>query len=212
MIGEAMVGGGKCNKVCFTLPSLPVTVNSLYQIIYSERRVELKPECRRWKSESKRYVPRFRIADGSSVRMDFTFHFPFHYRNGKPRVFDVANLLKLTIDTIAEKCGFNDFNVRLGSWDSVDSTDEKVEVGLTEVVDGQFDGQFDYEKRIAALERINATLSAEIDVQRPVVEAAQAHRNCIANNGSWTVANGNLHDAVDAYETTRAAQAEVKHD
>jgi hypothetical protein len=66
------------------------------------------------------------------------------------------------------------------------------------------------DERIAALERIIATLSAEIDVQRPVVEAAQAHRNCIANSGSWTVANGNLHDAVDAYETTRAAQAEVK--
>lgn len=122
------------NEVRFTLPSLPVTMNSLYQIIYSQRRVELKPECYKWKSEAKRYVPRFKIANGSSVKMDFTFYFPFHYRNGKPRIFDVANLLKLTIDTIAEKCGFNDFNVRLGSWSSVDSVDEKVEVVLREVV------------------------------------------------------------------------------
>lgn len=121
------------NEVRFTLPSLPVSVNSLYQIIYSQRRVELKPECRLWKSEAKGHVPRFKVGSQSSVSMDIVFYFPFHYRNGKPRIFDVANLLKLTIDTIAEKCGFNDYRVRLGSWASVDSGNEKVEVTLREV-------------------------------------------------------------------------------
>lgn len=121
------------NEVRFTLPSLPVSVNSLYQIIYSQRRVELKPECRLWKSEAKGHVPRFKVGNESSVSMDIVFHFPFHYRNGKPRIFDVANLLKLTIDTIAEKCGFNDYRVRLGSWASVNSANEKVEVILREV-------------------------------------------------------------------------------
>jgi hypothetical protein len=72
----------------------------------------------------------------SSVRIDIVFHFPFHYRNGKPRIFDAPNLLKLTIDTIAEKCGFNDYRARLGSWDSVDSVDEKVEVVLRELTNG----------------------------------------------------------------------------
>ena len=123
------------NEVRFTLPSLPITVNSLYQIIWSQRRVELKSECRQWKSESKKYVPRFKVSDESSVRIDITFYFPFHYRNGKPRVFDVANLLKLTIDCVAERCGFNDYRVRLGSWASVDSVNEKVEITLREVVD-----------------------------------------------------------------------------
>lgn len=122
------------NEVRFTLPSLPVSVNSLYQVIYSQRRVEMKSECRRWKSESKSHVPRFKLADGSSVEIHATYHYPFHYRNGKPRVFDVANLLKLTIDCIAEKCGFNDFLVRGGSWSAVDSRDEKVEVVLREIV------------------------------------------------------------------------------
>lgn len=136
MAGEAAITNEVTNEVAFTLPSLPVTMNSLYQIIYSQKRVELKPECRLWKTEAKSHVPRFRISDGSSVRIDFVFHFPFRYRNGKPRIFDVANLLKLSIDTIAEKCGFNDFNVRLGSWSSVDSVNEKVEVTLREIVNG----------------------------------------------------------------------------
>ena len=125
------------NEVRFTLPSLPVTVNSLYQIRWTTREVFLRPECYRWKSESKGHVPRFKLSSGeSSVRIDLVFHFPFHYRNGKPRVFDAPNLIKLTVDTIAEKCGFNDYRVRLGSWDSVDSVNEKVEVVLREVVNG----------------------------------------------------------------------------
>lgn len=122
------------NEVRFTLPSLPVSVNSLYQIRYSTREVFMRPECYRWKSDSKSHVPRFKIAAGSSVAIHAVYHFPFHYRNGKPRVFDVANLLKLTIDCIAEKCGFNDFLVRDGSWSAVDSVSEKVEIVLREVV------------------------------------------------------------------------------
>lgn len=132
-MAQSETGRVVVNEVHFTLPSLPVSVNSLYNVIFSQRKVELKNECRIWKSESKRYIPRFQVSEGCSVEIHATFHFPFHYRNGKPRVFDVANLLKLTIDTIAEKCGFNDFLVRGGSWASVDSINEKVEISMREV-------------------------------------------------------------------------------
>lgn len=124
------------NEVRFTLPSLPISVNSLYQIRYSTREVFLRPECSRWKSEAKGHVPRFKVSEGASVVIHATYHYPFHYRNGKPRVFDVANLLKLTIDTIAERCGFNDFLVRGGSWNAVDSINERVEVVMREIANG----------------------------------------------------------------------------
>lgn len=119
--------------VRFTIPSLPPSVNALYQIIYSQRRVELKPECRRWKSDSKEYVPRIELRQGSLVSIDATFYYRLNYANGKPRVFDAANLLKILIDCIAEKCGFNDCLVRHGSWTSVDDVNERAEVQLTEV-------------------------------------------------------------------------------
>lgn len=125
--------GGGDGVLRFTIPSLPPSVNALYQIIYSQRRVELKPEARRWKSNSKEHVPRFRPREGRLVAVDATFYYPFHYANGKPRVFDAANLLKLMIDCIAEKCGFNDCLVRHGSWSSVDSAVEKVEIILREI-------------------------------------------------------------------------------
>lgn len=129
---------GECGEgriVKFTVPSLPPTVNSLYQIIYSQRRVELKPECLRWKSDAKRsYIPRFQLREGRLVAVDATFYYRFQYQNGKPRVFDAANLLKLLLDAIAERCGFNDMFIRYGSWNSVDSPGEKVEVVLREVL------------------------------------------------------------------------------
>lgn len=126
------VAGGLV-QVRFTIPSLPPSVNSLYQIIYSQRRVELKPEARRWKSDSKGHVPRFTPREGKLVAVDATFFYRFHYANGKVRVFDAANLLKLMIDCIAEKCGFNDCLVRYGSWGSVDDVNERVEITLREV-------------------------------------------------------------------------------
>lgn len=125
--------GNDGRVVRFTIPSLPPSINGLYQIIYAQRRVELKPEARRWKSDSKAHVPRLQVREGSLVSVDATFYYCFYYANGKPRVFDAANLLKLMIDCIAEKCGFNDCLVRHGSWSSVDTKDEKVEVTLREI-------------------------------------------------------------------------------
>lgn len=125
---EGNGSGGR--EVRFTIPSLPPSVNALYQIIYSQRRVELKPEARRWKSSSKEHVPRFAPRSGELVAVDATFYYRFYYANGNPRVFDAANLLKILIDCIAEKCGFNDCLVRHGSWTSVNSIGEKVEVVL----------------------------------------------------------------------------------
>ena len=118
----------------FTIPSLPPSVNALYQIIYSQKRVELHPEARRWKSSAKEHVIRFTPQKNALVAIDATFHYRFHYNNGKPRVFDAANLLKLLIDCVAEKCGFNDCLVRHGSWKSIDSNDEKVEIVLREIL------------------------------------------------------------------------------
>lgn len=122
------------NEVSFTLPSLPLSHNSLYTIIFSQRRVELCTAARQWKSQSKAYVPRFRLLlPLSSIEIVCTFHYPFNYSNGRPRKFDASNLLKLTIDTIAEKIGYDDNLFRFGQWSAIDSHDEKVEVKLREI-------------------------------------------------------------------------------
>lgn len=115
--------------VTFVLPSIPPSMNSLYNVLFAQRRVELKPECRRWKNDAKGYIPHFDLADGSTLRIDCEFSFDFTKRR-----FDSANLLKLVIDAVAEKLGVNDKVVRHGSWYSLQSEREMVTVTLTQIL------------------------------------------------------------------------------
>lgn len=119
---------GEGRSITFVLPQIPPSINSLYQILYARRQVELKPEARRWKNDAKEHVPRFELADGATLRVDCEFNFDFSKRR-----FDSANLLKLVIDAIAEKLGINDKIVRHGSWYSLQSEREFIQVTLTEI-------------------------------------------------------------------------------
>ena len=128
-------GGGKSIK--FNFPSLPPSINSLYEIVWRRREVNLKPEARRWKSASKEYVPRFEIAGTSLLRIDFIAHYPFFHGNGTMRDFDSQNLLKLAIDCICEQLEIRDKRAKSGSWESVDEERQFLEVILTEVTSGK---------------------------------------------------------------------------
>ena len=128
--GRGIERGG----VRFTIPSLPPSVNSLHQIIYAQRKVELKPEVRRWRSDAKVYVPRAQwLSESSIIRVDIVAYYRLLTAAGKLREFDTQNLLKPLIDLIAEKQGWNDKRAKAGSWDTVDDARERVEVVLTEV-------------------------------------------------------------------------------
>jgi hypothetical protein len=125
---------GQGQQLRFTIPSLPPSVNALHQIIYSQRRVELKPEVRRWRTTAKEYVPRCQWRSQSSIiRVDIIAYYRMFTSEGKLREFDTQNLLKPLIDLIAEKQGWNDRRAKSGSWDTADSVTEKVEVTLREV-------------------------------------------------------------------------------
>lgn len=123
----------RVNRVSFTLPALPPSVNSLYDIIWSQRRVELKPECRCWKTDAKGRMPPWEHTPGASIRVDAHFEFPRFHKNGRYKIKDVSNLLKLLLDAVAERYGFDDSFVVAGSWSSADSNTERVIVTVTEI-------------------------------------------------------------------------------
>ena len=123
--------------VTFQFPNLPISINALYDINYRQRRVDLKPAARQWKSAGKGYVPQFKIADDSMLAIDFTFHYPYYNAKNSLRIFDSANLLKLAIDCICERLEINDCRVKSGSWSSVDDERTCVEVTLREVTNGK---------------------------------------------------------------------------
>lgn len=118
----------------FTIPILPPSCNALHQVIWAQRRVELKPQIREWKYRAKEYVPRARwLSESSIIRVDVVAHYRMFTAEGKLREFDTQNVLKPLIDLIAEKQGWNDKRAKAGSWDTVNSIDEKVVVVLREM-------------------------------------------------------------------------------
>lgn len=139
-----MGGNGSGNGAgvwVFTIPLPFPSVNSLHQILYSQRKVELRPEVRKFRNDAVLFIPRVILKPDSDVCVDLIFHYPLTYANGKPRRRDCHNGVKVILDLIAERGGFDDCRVRHGSWTSVNSKDEKVEVRLREVgSNGRNDG------------------------------------------------------------------------
>lgn len=82
-------------------------------------------------------IPRFEIATTSLLRIEYTAHYPWRHRNGKRRKVDVSNLMKLLHDTICARIGVDDSRVSEGSFASVDSVSEKLEVTLREILQPQ---------------------------------------------------------------------------
>jgi Holliday junction resolvase RusA-like endonuclease len=121
------------NAVRFTLPSMPISVNRLYQIIYRERRVELKPEARRWKTQAKEHMPPWTHTPGQPVRVDVHMEFKRLTKSERVRTKDPANYLKLILDAVAERYGFNDCLIWSGSWSSAHANKEQVIVTVTEM-------------------------------------------------------------------------------
>ena len=118
----------------FTIPVLPPSVNSLHNVIYSQRKVVLKPEILKWRSDIALFIPRLTLTDESLLCVDLVFHYHHHHKNGKLRRFDTHNMVKVLLDVIAWKGGFDDCRIKSGSWASINSNDEKVEVHLREVL------------------------------------------------------------------------------
>jgi len=137
---------GAMNEIIFTLPSLPPSMNALYSIRSSRgaggrilHEIRLNDAARAWKTQAKECIPVFTLSRSSDgvcdVYLAVTFHYNLKHKNGKSKRKDAANYLKLVIDAVAERCGFDDSRVRAGSWATVHSVEERVEVVVREVTE-----------------------------------------------------------------------------
>ena len=111
--GRGRLVAGKTEKVClsFTIPSLPPSSNSLYNVLFRLRRVELKPEARLWKSRAKEFTPPFKVGASDWVDVSIILSGNWLSKEGKIRKVDVTNREKLILDAICEKQGWDDSQV-----------------------------------------------------------------------------------------------------
>lgn len=131
------------NTVSFTLLSLPGSINTIYEYgytIFSARPMRrLKPEWSLWKTRAAPFVPMFKAATNSIIRVDRCYYYPwFTSRNKKWRHVDTANMDKMLMDLIADRIGINDLYFKCGWMDSRDSPENKVVVTLTEITEAEW--------------------------------------------------------------------------
>lgn len=139
MTAPDQTAGG--NEVRFELPSLPGSVNEIYELNRPDSglpRRRLKAEWAIWATRMMQHVPLFTVQPMSIVRIDRWYFYPWFYKNGKWRVADVANMDKLLFDTLAKKTGINDLFFKQGWMGSRDSVSGKVVVRLREIPEQQW--------------------------------------------------------------------------
>ena len=95
----------------FKIPRVPPSVNSLYNVMFALRRVEMKPDVRRYKTEMKVYVPAFPVEKNAVISLEFEIVQEWICKNGNWKKQDVQNMLKVLIDLVAEKQGWDDSQV-----------------------------------------------------------------------------------------------------
>ena len=114
--------------VSFTIPSMPPSMNSMYNVLFGLRKVELKPEARLWKSKAKEFIPKHSISAQERVSINFLFFGSWLSKEGKILKRDVTNREKLILDAISEKCGWDDSQVWHRTVGKVQSEKEYVKV------------------------------------------------------------------------------------
>jgi len=118
----------------FKIPRVPPSMNSLYNVMFALKRVEMKPEVRRYKTDMKVYVPQLQIEKNEVVALEFEIVQEWVCKNGNWKKQDIQNMLKVLIDLISEKQGWDDSQVWYVNARKIESkTEEYVRVKESKV-------------------------------------------------------------------------------
>ena len=109
--GNNVLGPSTPSSVVFRVNGLPESMNSIYQIIYSQRRVQMKPDVLRYKVQAKLYMPLWECEPEWLYGIKMQMHGDWWFKNGSARRIDLSNLEKIICDVTAEKYGFDDARI-----------------------------------------------------------------------------------------------------
>ena len=116
--------------IWFRIPLLPPSMNAMYSVLYKERRVVLKYEVVRFKSQAKMFIPSASFNAKDKLKIDLVVNDNWFKPDGKIRRCDAHNLTKVLVDTVAEKMGFDDSQVWSMTVTKNQSSEQSVDVLL----------------------------------------------------------------------------------
>lgn len=105
--------GDSGSKLCFTLPSFPVSSNKLYEINHVTRNVRLSDAATLWRTRTIPFVKPCRWPANWLLKLTLEYQSPqwYYKTTGNLRRLDVQNLEKLVIDTLFAKWGWDDSRI-----------------------------------------------------------------------------------------------------
>lgn len=83
-------------------------MNSLLQVIWSQRRLHVKPEVRLFRTQFKQFLPVWTIPLDRLLLIRFDFYQDWYCKNGRLKKQDVPNLIKSCLDAFVERYGIDD--------------------------------------------------------------------------------------------------------
>jgi Holliday junction resolvase RusA-like endonuclease len=90
------------------IPLLPPSMNKLYAINYRTRSVYMTPEAREFKTKMKLFITSMPIDSTKKLSLKLDVHTDWYFKNGKPKKSDIQNLIKVVVDALSERLGFDD--------------------------------------------------------------------------------------------------------
>ena len=106
------MAGEEGERLHFVLPSFPISFNKLYDINYSQRKVQLSDSAALWKTRTIPFVKPCRWPIDWLLRLTLEYQSPNWYcKNGKLRRMDHLNFDKLCVDTLFAKWNSDDSRV-----------------------------------------------------------------------------------------------------
>lgn len=105
------------------VPILPPSMNRLYAINFRTRSVYMTPEARTFKTQFKMFITPFTVSSNDKLTMSLDVYTDWFFKNGKQKRADIQNLIKVVLDAVSERLGFDDSQVWSFTASKIQSTE-----------------------------------------------------------------------------------------
>jgi Holliday junction resolvase RusA-like endonuclease len=112
------------------IPCLPVSMNKLYSINFVKRCVYMTSEARTFKNNTKLCIGNFSTTKSDKLTLSLDVHTDWFFKNGNPKKSDIQNLIKVVVDAVSERLGFDDSQIWSFSANKIQSTDNYCTITL----------------------------------------------------------------------------------
>jgi Holliday junction resolvase RusA-like endonuclease len=113
------------------IPLLPVSMNKLYAINYRTKQVYMTPEARQFKTQAKLFISSFATAKTDKLSLRLDINTDWYFKNGNPKRSDIQNLIKVVVDMLSERLGFDDLQIWSFSANKIQSNENFCWLELT---------------------------------------------------------------------------------